>query len=271
MNGQMLHYALDFYPRRFALLPPLKAVGFLPRKDYRVKMNFDSCNFSFILDGRGEYILDGKAYPVQAPCILLQWPGAAPDYGPEGSWREMYLIYPGDTFSYWKSSGLFHPGTPVRRLENAGMIMPLISRFQELLKHPELSIDEIDLFAGEILVKSGRARRGEEMADPRIKTILQYLESSIGTDIDCRELAKELNMSISSLRRYWREHYGAQTFSQFRNNLMLQKSCRLLVETKLSVKEIAQQLGFADPFYFSRKFHLLMGMPPFEYRKKYTP
>ena len=109
------------------------------------------------------------------------------------------------------------------------------------------------------------------MADPRIKTILKYLESSIGTDIDCRELAKELNMSVSSLRRCWREHYGLQTFSRFRNNLMLQKSCRLLVETKLSVKEIAQRLGFADPFYFSRKFHLLMGMPPFEYRRKYAP
>ena len=72
----------------------------------------------------------------------------------------------------------------------------------------------------------------------------------------------------SSLRRYWRRYHGEESFSDYRNSCFLRKSCRLLVETNLRVKEIALELEFSDPFYFSRKFRHLTGLSPLEYRKR---
>jgi len=46
---------------------------------------------------------------------------------------------------------------------------------------------------------------------------------------------------------------------------------RLLVETGLNIGEIADNLGFADPLYFSRKFKQTHGITASEYRKTKTP
>jgi YesN/AraC family two-component response regulator len=37
--------------------------------------------------------------------------------------------------------------------------------------------------------------------------------------------------------------------------------------TQLSVKEIAHQVGCADPYYFSRLFKKIVGSSPSEYRE----
>ena len=41
----------------------------------------------------------------------------------------------------------------------------------------------------------------------------------------------------------------------------------LLVHTNLSICEIAQKIGFDDPYYFSRLFKKEMGLSPAHYRK----
>ena len=49
----------------------------------------------------------------------------------------------------------------------------------------------------------------------------------------------------------------------------MQTACRLLVESTLPIHEIATHAGFADEYYFSRRFHLEQGMPPRAYRRAY--
>jgi AraC-like DNA-binding protein len=44
-------------------------------------------------------------------------------------------------------------------------------------------------------------------------------------------------------------------------------AARLLETTSLNVKEIADVLGYDDPFYFSRLFKSVNGLAPREYRK----
>ena len=63
---------LSPYPRRFPLLQPVESIGFHPRKTERVVHVFQNCNFSFILAGRGTYVLRGVEHPVEAQCVMLQ-------------------------------------------------------------------------------------------------------------------------------------------------------------------------------------------------------
>lgn len=43
-----------------------------------------------------------------------------------------------------------------------------------------------------------------------------------------------------------------------------------LISTKLSITEIAAQVGYQDPLYFSRVFKKLVGVSLREYRKQNT-
>ena len=52
------------------------------------------------------------------------------------------------------------------------------------------------------------------------------------------------------------------------NQLKIQKACQLLDFTDKKAKEIAFELAFNDPYYFSKVFTKYMHMSPKEYRMK---
>jgi AraC-like DNA-binding protein len=49
-------------------------------------------------------------------------------------------------------------------------------------------------------------------------------------------------------------------------HLKIQKSCQLLFNTGVKIKDVAKEIGYDDPYYFSRLFKKLMGMSPEQYR-----
>ena len=100
--------------RRFSLLPPIRCAGFLMGKRHRVTRMFTTCSFSFILSGRGTYLHRGRTLRVVAPCLLLEWPGEAMDYGPDDSWDETFISYPADLIGTFCRSGFMDLDEPVR-------------------------------------------------------------------------------------------------------------------------------------------------------------
>ena len=255
--------------RDFSLLPRIGSIGFLPAKCTWVRKTFQSCNFSFILNGCGEYLFRGEKFPVEAPCMLIQWPGEPMNYGPNGRWSELYFIYPPEYFGILTASGLMRIDSPVREMRNFRNIEEKIDHLQHELELENLNADRIDLFCYDLLLETWVNSAENLLHHSRIPEIRKCLERNLGGEIDCTALAAMFGMSLSSLRRYWNRYHGQESFSAYRNSCFLRKSCRLLVETSLQVKEIAAELEFRDPFYFSRKFRRLSGYSPQEYRKKY--
>lgn len=47
----------------------------------------------------------------------------------------------------------------------------------------------------------------------------------------------------------------------------IRQACRLLDGSQASVSAIASEVGFSDPYYFSRRFRNVMGVSPRDYRK----
>ena len=50
-------------------------------------------------------------------------------------------------------------------------------------------------------------------------------------------------------------------------NVRLQRAAELLAEDKMPVNQIALEVGFLTPRYFSQAFRSLFGVTPTEYRK----
>lgn len=55
---------------------------------------------------------------------------------------------------------------------------------------------------------------------------------------------------------------------EYFNHLKMQKASQYLLFTNLRIKEIAQEVGIEDPYYFSRLFTKIMGISPVHYREK---
>ncbi len=78
------------------------------------------------------------------------------------------------------------------------------------------------------------------------------------------ELAKGLGMSVPTLRRRLRRE--GQSFGTIKDELRFVIAERLLQENRLSVAEVAAELGYSEPSAFYRAFHKWMGQSPGRFR-----
>lgn len=85
-----------------------------------------------------------------------------------------------------------------------------------------------------------------------------------------KELAQEAGLSRSVLHRRLRSTTN-QSISQFIRTIRLQKALELLKQEDLSASEIAYQVGFGSPAYFSKCFHDYFGCTPLEARDRDFP
>lgn len=260
------------YSREFNLYPRLDSTGYMRQKRNWVDTTFTGCNYSLILSGRGEYVLRGTRIPVVAPCVLLEWPGEPMFYGPlpGESWEELYLIYPGEEREKLKSTRAFEEDDrPVRPIANSRAVREAIRQLTDGFTAGP-NADRIDAAAWQ-LVMATYAPAEAPRRDPLVDCIEKALENELAGKVNFAALAARLRLSESTMRRRWQAVHDDRSYSDYRAEILLERSCRLLAETDDRIKEIAAQLGFSDVFYFIRRFRQLSGMTPTAYRRRYKP
>jgi AraC family transcriptional regulator, transcriptional activator of pobA len=82
------------------------------------------------------------------------------------------------------------------------------------------------------------------------------------------EIAKLLGVSRSWLNQLVRQETAKNLTDHLQGRLILE-SKRLLAHSDLNVSEIAYELGFDDPSYFTRLFRQVEGLSPREFREAY--
>ena len=82
-------------------------------------------------------------------------------------------------------------------------------------------------------------------------------------------LAALVNLSRSHYTTLFWRVTGYAPLS-YLNHLRMQRAVQLLDTTGLSIKQISDQLGFSDQFYFSRAFRKMHEHSPSEHRRRYV-
>ncbi|MBO5525344.1 MAG: helix-turn-helix transcriptional regulator [Clostridia bacterium] len=97
--------------------------------------------------------------------------------------------------------------------------------------------------------------------------ICAYLNTQTDKNFSKRLVEKNFFLSYSHMAAEFRKEQG-MSMGEYHNSVRMKEACRLLRSTLTSVGEIAEQLGFSDVLYFSKKFHAFVGISPTEYRKQ---
>lgn len=96
--------------------------------------------------------------------------------------------------------------------------------------------------------------------------IQSYMHQNINKPITLQELSDLSRLSKYHFSRRYHELTGFAPLQHF-IHLKVAHSCYLLEQTKLSISDIAYQLGYDDALYFSRVFKKEMKLSPSQYRK----
>lgn len=120
----------------------------------------------------------------------------------------------------------------------------------------------------EVLMFNNARRRVELPFEirQRIERTIHYMMQHLDRPLQASDLAVIANISLSHYFALFKRVTGYGPIDFF-TRLRMKRARQLLATTSLNIKEIAGELGYDDPFYFSRVFKSLNGMAPTEYRK----
>ncbi|MEO6848803.1 MAG: AraC family transcriptional regulator [Chthoniobacterales bacterium] len=92
------------------------------------------------------------------------------------------------------------------------------------------------------------------------------LENSHSGDLTMKQFADEIGVSSSTITHQYRKVCG-ESFQDTVNNWRVEKACALLARKDLSIKEVANSIGFSHQSYLSTFFKTVTGCSPTAYRK----
>ncbi|HSI84644.1 MAG: helix-turn-helix transcriptional regulator [Candidatus Methylacidiphilales bacterium] len=98
--------------------------------------------------------------------------------------------------------------------------------------------------------------------------INSYCMTHLHTLFGLKEIAAHLSISESYLRARFRSETGL-SLGQHLRTLRLQKAIGLLLQSDLSVGQVAERCGFDSIFAFSRSFRRFMGVSARDYRDRF--
>ncbi len=108
---------------------------------------------------------------------------------------------------------------------------------------------------------------GNSSSDSVLNDILHYINHNYKENLKLEGIAPLFGYNSSYLGKIFTKKTG-ESFNSYLDKVRIEKSCKLLLEDKLKVYEIAEQVGYKNVDYFHKKFKKQIGVSPAEYRKK---
>lgn len=216
-------------------------------------------------------VTDGKGELSYADNKIVMHPG------------HIYIIPAGLTFSFKcddrLSKSYFHISVPTPSRYDLFERLPNIIEYEDsksvqrihsLLSDGDISSSfEIKAYIYDVVskcVKRLEDTRIERYSD-LVTSIISYVEKNLSSSLSTEKIANHFLVSASKIRKTFRRETGTSIGTYIYDRVLFRAEVQVRC-TSLSIKEISNNLGFCDQYYFSRCFTKKYGLPPQKYRKQ---
>ncbi len=260
---------------------PIAPHSLYPSRDHPKSYYFDPCRgrvlseyqILYISKGKGTFTSEStKKTPIGKGQAIILLPGQWHTYSPldETGWNEYYIGFEGSIIDNLVANGFVTRDNQILDIGVNEELVNLYSMAIKIAKEDKKSSQQY--LAGIVLNILGSILYLSYNKDSESKETTQIVErakvimlENINKEIDIHEIASNLGTSYSWFRKVFKEYTGFAP-SQYFQELKLRKSKELLIESNLSVKEIAYHLNFSSYEYFLSFFKKRVGQTPLEYR-----
>ena len=113
--------------------------------------------------------------------------------------------------------------------------------------------------------KSSLTSMNPSSTDRSIERVINYLVDGYDQSHSLAELTTMVDWSPSYLSRRFAHTVGIGPI-EYLNRIRIEKACRLLTDTALSITEVASAVGYNEIPYFNRRFKATVGVTPTAFR-----
>lgn len=219
----------------------------------------------YLLSGEGTFRdRDTSEQAVGPGTIFYLYPGLEHCYDPlPGTvWTEYWTLFDGE-----EAENRFGKLLSNNTLHHCGIIPELASAYEELYGYaweqrpdtPELCSYGLHRILGLVFRHLNR-REGKLLSSPIAAAIALMQRQLCRPSVELDAIARKHGISFETLRKQFRRQTGSAPHEYFLE--MKLNAARNLLLSGRPIKETAGELGFADPYYFSRLFKRHCGLSP---------
>lgn len=232
--------------------------------------------YQLLYQPEGEGVFQSAHIPetrIKAGDIFLLFPGEWHTYHPleDKGWKSYWIGFKGKNIDDRVKAGFLSPEKPIYHVGFSNEILSLFEEaYHVAVEEAAYSQQTLAGIVNHLIGKMYSLERNiilskdSKHVDLVNKARLRIRES-LEAALTIQEIAQELSISYSTLRKLFKEHTGFAP-ALYQQNLRLQRAKELLSTTDESIKEIAYRLNFESPDYFSAKFKSQTGMKPSDFR-----
>lgn len=228
-----------------------------------------SYSLVYITEGEGSFSSCGYTYPVKKNDFITIFPDTPFRYAGIKNFAFSYLRFSGKEGEKIILSMGGDKHSPVLRSEH-DFTEQWLSAFHRSQKKDAPWAAKALLYsvAEKLCVTDSTNHLNEKPKETLGQAVNRYIASHYtDSDLSLKKLSALFHFSYEYLSQVLYKENGL-SFLKYVIELRMNRACALLTGTSLSVKEIAESVGYPDQLYFSRIFKNRFEMTPSEYRVK---
>jgi AraC-like DNA-binding protein len=218
------------------------------------RSNYPHYVIKYTLRGKGVFRIYGKVHPLQAGVISGFAPGEAHEYRADEQNPMEHIFF---VFTGRQAGELLRKSTLDRR---GAFVISDYEKIQSLV---------------ETILKNGfeKNEHSQPLCAGYLRVLLlevyrtcrKYIHENFSAITSPAQAADACYVNVRYMSRLFKK-YSQTTPHEYITRLKLNKAGRLLLNSNQTIGQIAQSLGFYDPYHFSRRFKKFFGASPQQYR-----
>jgi AraC-like DNA-binding protein len=253
-------------------------IGYYPKAKFHYRERPEGADqhiLIYCIEGRGEAQIDGANYTVESGDFFIVPIRTAHKYEADENnpWTIYWIHFKGNIADsivslieqqYNGYKGFNHNNEDVITLFNE-IYNPLERGYSsDHLLYSNMSLWH---FLAGFIYNSKQEVSGKQGFKEAHDLAIDFMSKNLHTLLTLQEIAASVNISPSHFSSLFKKKTGFTPIEYF-NHLKVQQACQYLLFTSMRIKEISQELGIEDQYYFSRLFSKVMGLSPADYREK---
>jgi AraC-like DNA-binding protein len=252
-------------------------IGFFPKAQFHFRereQGNDDFILIYCLEGKGYYSTAIGNYKLTANQFFILPPHQFHNY--QADLNDPWSIY----WVHFSSNKLKELGTeydlekfvtPTNILFNQKILDTWNEMYVSLAQgYTKESMDYANLclyhFISYFIFPSNTQKLLQQMQkeDPLDRSI-SFMKANIHKQLSVEEIARQFHYSPSHYTALFKKKMGLSPIEYF-IRMKIHYACQLLSQRELIIKEIADKIGYDDPYYFSRIFKKVTGKSPEQYK-----
>jgi AraC-like DNA-binding protein len=268
------YYFLDLEPSPRAALAVVCGGREVCGPDYKIdRRDFPYHSIELVVAGRGSVTLDGTRHRLQPGSLFRYGPGIAHEMSVEpGSRLVKYFVdFAGRGGARLVRTGPWASLSPLQLAQppRAQAIFDELQRVgsrqtAQARRIAVLLLQQLVLLASDEAVPAAHLDSRSWAAYRRCR---EHMEAHAARVRSLADVAEACGLSAAHVCRLFRR-YGDRSPYQALLRLKMSRAASLLLDRALLVRQVAEEVGFDDPYHFSKAFKRVYGSSPETFRQR---